>query len=184
MLSTTHRFFGYTLAFAICAFAFSTLAACGGSRHSAPTLPNGQRLAVMVFLDRTAPPETPPERIQQMQQVSDWMEPDLLAVLRANGYDAASATSVDGGGSAPGRYTLRVQIVEYSAGNMAVRRFVGWGAGKARLATSFELLGPNGASYVTGTPAAATGRTDWRRTVRKVDEEIVAAVNVRLGQGL
>lgn len=155
--------------------------ACGG-RHAAPTMPNGKPLAVLVFMDRTLAPETPPEKASQLQEVADFMEPDLLAVLRDFGYDAAVAS----GAVSPveGQYTLRVQITEYNGGSKAARMFVGFGAGAARLESHFELIGPNGASYTSGSPGASTGRTSWQRVVRKVNQEIVAAVNMRLRQGL
>jgi Domain of unknown function (DUF4410) len=164
------------------ALAALSLSACGGS-HRAPTLPSGQPLAVMVTLDRTAPPDTPPDRLQQLQQVSDQFEADLVDVLRANGYDAAAVAAVDTP-TGPGRYSLRVQILNYNAGSKAARMFVGFGAGSARLDAGFELFGTGGASYVKGTPGVSTSRADWRHVVRKVNEDIVAAVNVRLGQGL
>ena len=158
-----------------------SLTACGG-RQSAPTHPTGKRLAVLVFLDRTVAPETPAEKITQLQEVADFMEPDLLAVLRASGYEAA----VVSGAAQPvaGQYTLKVHITDYNGGSKAARMFVGFGAGAARLETHFELIGPNGASYTQGSPGAATGRSSWQRVVRKVNEEIVASVNVRLRQGL
>jgi len=183
MLSTSHRF-RFTHIVNILLALGLMLGACGG-RQGAPTLANGQRLAIMVFLDRTVAPETPPEKVQQLQQVQDWMEPDLLAVLRDAGYDAASIQATDAAGaSAPGRYTLRVQIMNYNGGSKAARMFVGWGAGSARLDTHFELVGPNGQSYVSGSPGVSTSRSDWQHVVRKVNQEIVASVNLRLRQGL
>jgi len=184
MRNTSHRFSFTYLFFVACAALLFSSSACGG-RQGAPTLPNGQRLSIMVFLDRSVAPETPPEKVQQLQQVQDWMEPDLLALLRNAGYDAAGIMTMDAAGAgAPGRYTLRVQILNYSGGSKAARMFVGFGAGAARLDTHFELVGPNGQSYVSGSPGTATGRADWQRVVRKVNQEIVAAVNMRLRQGL
>jgi Domain of unknown function (DUF4410) len=157
-------------------------AACGG--HSgAPTLPDGKKLAVMVVLDRSMPPEATPEKAQQLTQVADAMGPDLVDVLQANGYDAAAITEVDSANE-PGRYILKVGIVDYNGGSMAARAFIGWGAGKARLQAAYELFGPGGRSYIKGSPGEATGATDWRRTVRKVNQDIVQAVNVRLRQSL
>jgi hypothetical protein len=162
------------------------LSACGGGRQAAPTLPNGKRLAVLVYLDRTLAPETPAEKATQIQEVADFMEPDLLDLLRSSGYDAAVvAGAPDPGQQAPGGpYTLKVQITEYNGGSKAARMFVGFGAGKARLESHFELFGPNGASYTSGSPGAATGGAAWQRVVRKVNQEIVAAVSMRLRQGL
>jgi Domain of unknown function (DUF4410) len=179
MLRTLHTFRATgLLVLGLLAF---TLTACGG-RQSAPTLASGKRLAVLVFMDRTLAPETPAEKATQMAEVADFMEPDLLAVLRDSGYDAA----VVAGAAQPveGQYTLKVQITEYNGGSKAARMFVGFGAGAARLESHFELIGPNGTSYTQGSPGASTGRTSWQRVVRKVSQEIVAAVNVRLRQGL
>ena len=164
------------------AFASLLVAACGGGQH-APTLPNGQKLAIMVMLDRTLPPNTEPDKAQQLQQVSETFESDLVDVLRANGYDAAAVTAVDNGND-PGRYLLRTQILNYNAGSKAARMFVGFGAGSARLDAAYELVGPGGASYLKGTPGVSTSKADWRRVVRKVNEDIVDAVNVRLRQSL
>ena len=170
---------GTALAFALAAL---SLSACGGS-HRAPTMPSGQRLAIMVTLDRTAPADAPPEKLQQLQQVCEEFEADLVDVLRANGYEAAAATAVDNLND-PGRYNLRVQILKYNGGSKAARMFIGWGAGSASLDAAFELVGAGGKSYVKGTPGVSTSRADWRHVVRKVNEDIAAAVNMRLGQGL
>jgi hypothetical protein len=185
MLHTSHRFsFTYMVGRALALAALFAVSACGG-RQGAPTMPNGQKLSIMVFLDRTAAPETPPEKLQQLQQVQDWLEPDLLNLLRHAGYDAAAIAGMDAAGaSAPGRYGLRVQIMNYNAGSKAARMFVGFGAGSARLDAHFDLVGPNGQSYVSGSPGVSTSRSDWQQVARKVNQEIVAAVNLRLRQGL
>ena len=80
-----------------------------------------------------------------MAEVADFMEPDLLALLRDSGYDAA----VVSGEAQPicGQYKLNVQITEYNGGSKAARMFVGFGAGSARLESHFELFGANGTSY-------------------------------------
>jgi hypothetical protein len=186
-LRSTSHLQGFTMlrtlrASVVFAVAGVVFAACGG-HPAAPTMPDGKKLAVMVVLDRTMPPGVTPEKAQQLTQVADTMGPDLVEVLQANGYDAAAITEIDNGNE-PGRYILKVGIVDYNGGSMAARAFVGWGAGKARLQAAFELLGPGGKSYIKGEPGEATGATDWRRTVRKVDQDIVQAVNVRLRQGL
>lgn len=169
---------------AICTLILGLLAtsACGG-RMRAPTMPNGQRLALVLVLDRALDPQTPADKATQLQQVADYMEPDLLQRLRGAGYDAA-VSSAEAAASGPGQYTLRVRIVDYRGGSKTARMFVGFGAGAARLDSHFELIGPGGQSYASGSPGATTSQTDWRRVVRKVNDEIVAAVNVRLRQGL
>jgi hypothetical protein len=184
MLRTLHTFRAAgLLVLGLLAMSLSLSLSTGcGSRQSAPTLPSGKRLAVLVFLDRTVAPDAPADKVTQLQEVADFMEPDLLAVLRDSGYDAAVVS-----GAAPqveGQYTLKVQITEYNGGSKAARMFVGFGAGAARLESHFELIGPNGVSYTQGSPGSSTSRTSWQRVVRKVNQEIVAAVNVRLRQGL
>jgi len=161
-------------------------AACGGGSHgpSAPTLPDGKKLAVMVILDHTTPPDTTPEKAAQLQQVAEYWGQDLVLSLQRSGYDSASVSEVDHA-NVPGRYVLKANIVEYNAGSTAARLFVGFGAGKARLETAYALLGPDGTtSYLKGNPSASTSRTDWRATVRKIDQDIIKAINVRLNQGL
>src|SRR5512139_3134265 len=116
--------------------ALLALSACGG--HSAPTMPNGSKVAVMVALDRSVAPEMPADKAAQYQQVREWMEPDLVELFQSRGYDSGAVTSVD---TAPGRYLLRVKLVNYDGGSKAARMFVGWGAGAARLDASFELIG-------------------------------------------
>ena len=177
MLRTLHTF----RAACLLVLGLLAISACGG-RQSAPTLPGGKRLAVLVYMDRTVTPETPPEKASQLQEVADFMEPDLLALLRDSGYDAAVASG--DAQPTPGQYKLNVQITEYNGGSKAARMFVGFGAGSARLESHFELFGPNGASYTSGSPGASTGRTSWQRVARKVNQEIVAAVSMRLNQGL
>jgi hypothetical protein len=184
-LRDIHRRRGYRMLritrFLGLALSFLTLAACGHS--GAPTTPSGSKLSIMVFFDRTIPTDTPPEKASQLQQVVDWMEPDLIEVLQSAGYDAGAVGNADAP-TGPGRYLLRAQIVNYNGGSKAARMFVGWGAGSARLETSFELVGPGAASYVKGTPGCATGRADWRHAARKVNQEITNSVTMRLRQSL
>ena len=144
-------------------------------------MPDGSQIAILVYNDRGITPDMPPDRVAQIEQLSAWMENDLLTILQKTGY-AASQIGDPNTASAPGRYLLRVTLRGYNAGSKAARMFVGFGAGAATLDTHFELLGPDSpAPYVVGDPSVGSGR-DWRNSARKVNLQTVDAVNARLHQ--
>jgi hypothetical protein len=155
---------------------------CGGGRTgSAATMPDGSRIAIMVFTDRGITPDMAPDKVSQIEQLSMWMEGDLMDILNKTGY-AASQTADPNTATGPGRYLLRVKITDYNAGSKAARMLVGWGAGAAVLNTHFELFGPDSpAPYVVGSPSVGSGR-DWKNSARKVNVQTVDAVNARLHQ--
>jgi len=159
----------------------STLAlvACGGGRTgSAATMPDGSRIAIMVHTDEGLPPDAAPDRVQQVQQLSTWMENDLLAILDKTGY-AASRVEDPNTPAGPGRYVLRVKITDYNAGSKAARMLVGFGAGAAVLNTHYELIGEGGTPLVAGDPSVGSGR-DWKNSARKINLQTVDAVNTQL----
>lgn len=154
--------------------------ACGGRAGKAPTMPNGGPIAIMVHLNRGITPDMPPERVQQMNQLCDWMENDLLAILDDVGY-APTRVADPATQAGPGRELLRVTIKNYNAGSKAARMWVGFGAGAATLDSHFELIGEGGATLIAGDPSVASGR-DWRNAARKINLQTVEAVNARLSQ--
>ena len=170
-----------TLGWLVCAAL--ALSACGGRGGSAVTLPNGNKVAIMVYLDRGVTAETPADKAQQLNQLADWLGQDLVDILRGTGYDATLIASKDVP-TEVGRYVLHTTIKDYNAGNRAARAFVGFGAGAARLDTEFELIGPAGQVYVKGVPSAGTSRADWKHVARKINLETVDTVNARLRSGL
>ena len=156
---------------------------CGGRGGSAATLPGGNKVAILVYSDRGISEATPESDTEQVNQLTDWMESDLIAILKKTGYDATMVANKDEP-TAVGRYLLRTQVVNYNGGNKAAREFVGWGAGAARLQTHFELIGPNGSVYVAGSPNVASSRINWQHVARKVNLQTVDSVNQRLRRGL
>jgi hypothetical protein len=166
----------HVLAVLIAAFVF----ACGGRTGSAPKNPDGSRIAVMLYSDRGIAPDAPPERVEQLNQLGDWMENDLLAILDKTGY-AATRVSDPNTPAGPGRFVLKVTIRNYNAGSTAARMLVGFGAGAAVLDTHFELFGTAPGPLVIGDPSVGSGR-DWRNSARKVNLQTVDAVNARLSQ--
>jgi hypothetical protein len=157
--------------------------ACGGRGGSAATMPNGNKVAIMVYLDRGVTAETPEDKANQLNQLADYMGQDLVDILNKTGYDATLIASKDVP-TAVGRYVLHTTIANYNAGNRAARAFVGFGAGAARLDVTFELLGPNGQVYVKGAPSSGTSRANWQHVARKANLETVDTVNARLRSGL
>jgi hypothetical protein len=155
--------------------------ACGGRSGSAATLPDGSRIAVMVYLDPGIAPDMPPERVNQVNQLASWMQDDLLAILDKTGY-AARRVEDPATPAGPGRYVLRVQIKNYNAGSKAARMWAGgFGAGAAKLDTHFDLLGDGAVALVGGDPSVASGR-DWRNAARKVNLQTVDTVNAALSR--
>jgi hypothetical protein len=152
---------------------------CGG--QSAPTLPGGAKIAILVFFDRGTA-ALPPEKAQQVNQLADWLEPDFLSILNNMGFSAAQIADPNTP-PGPGRYVVRYRIINYNAGSKAARMFVGYGAGSARLDTGYELIGPNGTVYAQGAPSIASSR-DWNYAARKVNQETAKAINNRLHQSL
>jgi hypothetical protein len=166
----------HVLAVLLSAFVF----ACGGSAGNAPKNADGSRIAIMLFTDRGIQPDMPPDRVAQLDQMSEWMENDLLSLLDKAGYAAtriADSTTPAG----PGRYVLKVTVKNYAAGSKAARMLVGFGAGAVVLDTHFELFGEAPAPLVVGDPSVGSGR-DWTNTARKVNLQTVQAVNARLHQ--
>ena len=157
------------------------LFACGGSRAGrAPTLPDGSRIAIMVHSDRNITSDMAPDRVEQINQLAQWMERDLLQILEDAGY---APLRIDDPATppGPGRYLLKVKIRNYNAGSKAARILVGFGAGAAVLDTHFELTGSGGEQVVSGDPSVGTGR-DWKNAARKVNLQTVDAITGRLSQ--
>jgi hypothetical protein len=167
----------YVLAMLVAAFVF----ACGGGRTgSAPKNPDGSRIAILLFTDRGIQPDMAPDRVQQIDQMAEWMENDLIDILDKTGY-AATRVADANTQAGPGRYVLRVTVKNYSAGSKAARMLVGFGAGAVVLDTHFELFGEAPAPLVIGDPSVGSGR-DWTNAARKVNLQTVDAVNARLHQ--
>ena len=160
---------------------FTLLAtACGGAGKG-PVQPNGQKVAIVLEADRnlTGLEEA---RATQVNQLADFQEGDLLALLLKAGYEPARGTDA-GAQPGPGRYLLKTKIVKYNPGSAAARMWVGFGAGAAALDLHYDLIGPNGTAYTQGDLHVASGR-DWRKAARRVNILTVQAVNTRLAQGL
>jgi len=159
------------------------LSACGGRTGSAPTLPNGSKVSVLVTFDDGVTDDMAADRKQQIQQLATWMKDDLIAILDKTGYSAVLVADPSQAQAGPGRYVLRVNIADYNAGSKAARMLVGFGAGAATLTTHFDLLDDQGAVLVAGDPSVGSGR-DWKNAARKVNLLTVDPVNNHLNATL
>jgi hypothetical protein len=157
-----------------------TLTACGGGGKAA-TMPDGAKIALLVSFDRGTEGQ-PPEKVQQVGQLADYAEPDFLAMLSKMGYEASRVDDPNTP-PGPGRYVVRYRIIHYNAGSKAARMFVGFGAGSAKLDTSYELIGPDGSTYTKGAPSVASSQ-DWKKAAHKVNQESAKAIDTRLHQSL
>ena len=154
------------------------LAACAGRTNSAPTLPDGNKIAIVLLPDRGITPDIDAERAKQLNDLGHWMEGDLVDILNKTGYSATRSND-DSIHPGPGRYVLRVKISNYDAGSKAQRILLGFGAGAARLDTHFELIGQDNAVALAGDPSVASGR-DWTNAARKINLNTVDSVNAYL----
>ncbi|MDB4990908.1 MAG: uncharacterized protein JWN04_6086 [Myxococcaceae bacterium] len=154
---------------------------CGHHTVSAPKSPTGSPIAIMVHTDERITPDMAPDRVAQINQISEWMENDLISILHGAGY-AATRVEDPNTATGPGRLLLRVAITDYNAGSKAARMLVGFGAGAAVLKTHFELFGDaSPAPLIGGDPDVGSGR-DWRNSARKVNLQTADAVSTRLAQ--
>ena len=116
-----------------------------------------------------------------MEELSSWMESDLLAILNNFGYagirvDDANVTA------GPGRFVLLVHVKAYDAGSRAARLLIGFNAGGATLDTHFELKGEGGTSLVAGDPSIRAGG-DGRHAARRINMQTINAVDAYLRRG-
>lgn len=155
---------------------------CSGRSGSASTMPDGSRIAVMVHVDERITPDMAPDRVTQIQQLSQWMENDLLEMLDGTGYAGTRVEDPAATPPGPGRLLLRVSITDYNAGSKAARMLVGFGAGTAVLRTHFDLYADaSSGPIVSGDPDVGSSR-DWTNAARKVNQQTVDSVNLRLHQ--
>jgi hypothetical protein len=132
---------------------------------------------VAVVLDRAIPAQLPQDKQQAQQQLGDWMEQDLVNVLKDAGYDATLAT----GQAAPrGSYVLAVRFLKYNPGSKAARMFVGFGAGAASLDLHYELRSPAGKVLLSRNDGIGSG-VDWRKVARQLNVNMTDQVGTALG---
>jgi hypothetical protein len=75
-----------------------------------------------------------------------------------------------------------VRIVRYNPGSKAARMFVGLGAGAASLDIHYEFSDPRGRKMLSKDDGVGTS-LEWQRLARKLNENILDAIQRRLASG-
>lgn len=155
---------------------------CGGPRVKAPTLAGGGSYSIAVLSDRGITPELGPDRSTQYNQVGDWMEQDLLRMLKRAGYTARLVSSRSEFTAGPGDYLLKVRMVRYNPGSKAARMLVGFGAGATSLDTHYELYGASPQPLLAEDHGVGSS-IDWYQVVQKLNQQMVDTVSRKLATG-
>jgi len=130
---------------------------------------------LFVLIDRGIEPSFTNYQVNNRDQVGDFMERDLPAVLKKSGFNARLISKRSEYKPAAGSYLLTVKITNYNAGSKVARRFVGFGAGATSMDTHFELYGSDSKLLLSDNPSVGSTR-DWNNVVRKVNEQTARAV--------
>ena len=120
---------------------------------------------------------------RENRQMAERMRDDLQNVLNRRGdYEARQLTTLDEFKKDQGEYLLNVRIVRYNSGSKAARIFVGLGAGAASLDIHYEFSDPRGGKLLSKDDGVGTS-LDWQRLARKLNENILDAIQRRLASG-
>ncbi len=154
------------------------LVVVSGCARSAPA-PNssgGEKIEIMLLSHR-GDPATMSERDYQFRiEVGQWMERDLLNMLRRSGYEAQQIIARKEFSPKAGRYLLEVTIDKYNPGSSAARIVVGFGAGAASLDNSYALSATLQQPVLSWSDGVGTSQ-HWNRLPRTLNERAVKKVS-------
>lgn len=156
----------------VLAVAFPVLACVPRANVPAGAVAPGTRISVV--LDRNIPASLPDDKKKAQAQIGDWMEGDLVNVLRDAGYEAGAGRGAGGG------YVLAVRLIRYNPGSTAARMFVGFGAGAASLDVHYELRA-GGKVLLSHDDGVGSG-ADWRKVARVLNVRMTEAVAATLSR--
>lgn len=149
---------------------------CGGLCLCGAGMAQAASEAIAVVMD-------PGGEQRENLQMADRMKRDLINVLeRRGGYKARLLGAADEFKQDQGEYLLNVRIVRYRSGSKAARIVVGFGAGAAALDIHYEFTDPHGRTLLSKDDGVGTSM-DWQRLARKLNENILAAIQQRLASG-
>lgn len=164
---------------AIC-LALSLLLVTGcATAPRAPLTDAGEKIEIMVLSNRGNPSEMTERQYQYRVEVGQWMERDLLNMLRRSGYEAALIESKGEFEARKGRYLLTVKIESYNPGSSAARMLVGYGAGAASLDNHYEFYGAAPQPLMTWDDGVGTSQ-HWKRLPRKLNANTVRKITEKL----
>ena len=130
---------------------------------------------LFVLIDRGIEKSFTDMQVQNRDQVGDYMEQDLPAVLKKSGFNARLISKRSEYKPTAGTYLLTVKITNYNPGSKAARMLVGYGAGATSMDTHFELFGSDSKPLLSDNQSVGSGR-DWRNVIRKINEQTTKAV--------
>jgi hypothetical protein len=157
------------------------LTACAKApREASDKAESGKRLSIkgtilFVLIDRGIEKSFTDMQVKNRDQVGDFMEQDLPAVLKKSGFNARLISKRSEYQGAAGSYLLTVKITNYNPGSQAARMLVGYGAGAASMDTHYELYGVDAKPLLSDNQSVGSGR-DWRNVIRKINEQTTKAV--------
>ncbi len=140
------------------------------SRATAPTLPGGEKLKILVLFDRGNPENPDVNQLENRNQVGEWMESDLIRILNNGGYEAKLIQKNEEYTPAPGKYLLKIAIAGYS------RSFV---TSFLILGIHYELFGEEGNPVLIFNDGVDSKR-DWTICARKLNKNTVNKVTETL----
>ncbi len=158
----------------------AVLAGCGGGRTgSAPTLPNGKKIALLVNVEAQEPPTQTDKQKEALLVFRNFVQDDLVKVLKKYGYEARPNSK--SGDPGLGRYNIHVTITRYNPGSAGARMWVGFGAGAAGVDLEYTMQGETEQDSLSGEFKGATGR-DITNLARKANLQISEDVTTHLKQ--
>lgn len=130
---------------------------------------------LLVLIDRGIEKSFTDNQVRNRDQVGEFMDQDLPAVLKKSGFNARLISKRSEYQPAANTYLLTVKITNYNPGSKAARMLVGYGAGATSMDTHFELYGSDSKPLLSDNQSVGSGR-DWRNVVRKINELTTKAV--------
>lgn len=116
------------------------LGGCGKKRAKLnPTM--SESIAVLT-MDGNLPDQTD-DQIAELDRVLEWMDDDIIANLKRSGFNAVLINNKKEYLAEMGNL-LVIDVEAFTAGNRALRGFVGFGAGSASLDLDYNLLNTKG----------------------------------------
>lgn len=146
---------------------------------TAPSFAGSKSGTMFVVIDRGIESSMNDGEVRNRNQVGDWMDEDLVRLLKKAGFEAELIKDKAEFKPADGSYLLTVEITDYNAGSKAARMMVGFGAGSVSMKTHYELFGTGNSAIASDDLGVGSSR-DWRNVVRKVDEQTVSAIKKKL----
>ena len=154
--------------------AIVTLFGCARS-GSVPLTDTGKKVEIILLAHRGDPATMNERQYQFRNEVGEWMERDLLNMLRRSGYEARQIATRKDFTPKEGRYLLEVTIDGYNPGSSAARMVVGFGAGAASLDNSYALTAEQ-QPLLTWSDGVGTSQ-HWTRLPRTLNERAVKKVS-------